>query len=243
MAKFKHHFATRFSGFACDCSYSPSGVRSVSEREVRYYETGRITILPHFDGKPDEREDQLHHGIENVSVYLAKDPETPQLYAPDGTKVPKGSLVNNPALWLDEDYGIALFASNAGRQPNAIVYNGPDAMPYTQIPIVSNTADEARVKELLAVVETLTAADRAAHRMDLPFDWGEVPENQRVGAAKPSAERFFKHPGEMTYNRYAAYYLRDEDTAYFRTNLREHHRKIIAYPYLLTRKPNGGWLK
>lgn len=241
MAKFKHSFASRFSGFANDCSYSLSGVRSVSESEVRYYETGRITIMPHFDGKPDEREGQRHHGIENVSVYLAKDAETPQLYAPDGTKVAKGSLGKNPALWLDEDHGIALYAGY-GKQ-NAIVYNGPDAMPYSCCPIVSNTADEARVKELLAVVEELTAADRAAHRMDLPFDWGEVPENRRALAIKDQILAFWKQPSEMTYSRYIAHYLRDEDLAYFRINLREHHRTITRYPYLLTRKPNGGWLK
>lgn len=240
MAKFKHSFASRFSGFACDCSYSPSGVRSISEREVRYYESGRITIAPHFAGQPGEREGQLHHGIDNVTVYLAKDPETPQLYTPQGHKVAKGSIVGNTALWLDHDFGIALYA-DSGRQ-NAIVYNGPDAMPYSLVPIVTNTADDVKVKTMTAIVEELTAADRAAHRMDLPFDWQETLGNGSVYISKSAAAAFWKQPSEMTYSRNMAYCLRNETPAYFRTKLREHHRVITEHPYLLIQQPKGGWL-
>ncbi len=237
-SRFKKSFASMFQGFHTARVDEATGVRYLYDEYVAYFETGRVEISPHWDGEPHARHSQRY--MSQVAVYLAKDADCPVLWTPDGEKIAKAWVYDNPSVFVDFRFGVALFGSGGypHKWRNKIVYNGPNAMPHALKPIVCHIPDKKLLNERTDAALSLSLLDRAAWKTA-----GSRPAACEKGYPRMMLDSFWKHPSEMTYKQDVAWALATMSEEGIRERVKEFAYHVREYPHLLIEKPSKGVAK
>lgn len=232
MARFKSSFGEQFAvpryhgGYATETN-SPNpdlDRRYYVENAVYYYESGCIEVKGYFHNRPYER---VYTSRETgAEVLMACEFDTP-MFLPDGTKIPKSWVHDNPVLLYDEEYGLYL------QTKGTIFYPHRDASPHSNKPILIEVPPSVKEQNLkMKECNDVWMQCTTAHRMGawFPSKWGSAEGNMKEWVKKPKS--FDETPIGVKQKLSIAPVLR--------TVVKENMTKIIEVPYLLNRRIENG---